>query len=183
MRARGAGRLKDKQPLANERIRYEHLQVIADDGFNLGVISREEALRRAHEVGLDLVLLSDEGAEGAPVAKIMDFGKALYSKKKKQVAAKKKQKVVKVKEIKVRPKIGDHDFQTKIRQMIQFLKEGNRVKMTLVFRGREVATRNERGGQLFEKIDQTLAESGIENLATERDTTMGQFWSRVYYIK
>ena len=87
----------------------------------------------------------------------MDFGKALYAKKKQQAEAKKSQKVIQVKEIKLRPKIGEHDYQTKINQAIDFLKDGKHLKVTLMFKGREAAMREERGEELFRKIDESFA--------------------------
>src|SRR5689334_22882959 len=102
---------KDKKevgPLLNEKIRAPRLQLIAEDGHNIGIVSRGEALKLAQEANLDLVIIADEGREGVPVAKIMDFGKSLYEKKKKQHDAKKHQKVIQVKEIKMGPKIGEH---------------------------------------------------------------------------
>lgn len=167
----------------NEQIGYSRMQVITDSGENLGVLSRLEALSKAREEGLDLVLLAENSGDGMPIVKIMDFGKMLYAKKKKLVDAKKKQKIIKVKEVKLRPKIDEHDYQTKLNQAIQFLNDGNRVKFTLMFRGREMATRDERGHQMFDKIDKTLSEEGIENLEREKDMALGSFWSRVYYIK
>lgn len=133
--------------------------------------------------GLDLVLLSEQGSEGVPVVKIMDYGKVLYAKKKKQAEAKKHQKTIQVKELKLRPKIGDHDFETKMRQAAEFLKDGKHLKITLTFRGREMMNREERGTQLFQKIDAFFTEQAIPNLAQEKDLKMGQLWSRTYYIK
>ena len=111
-------------------------------GVILGLLSRGEALKLAQEASLDLVMIAEEGREGVPVAKIMDFGKSLYEKKKKQHEAKKHQKVIQIKEVKMAPKIGEHDFQTKMRQAIDFLKDGKRVKITLFFKGRENATKH-----------------------------------------
>lgn len=170
-------------PLVNEKIRYESMQVITSDGENLGLLTREKALQAAHKADLDLVIVSDRGADGYPVARIMDFGKALYSKKKKQAEAKKNQKVIKVKEIRMSPKIGEHDYQTKITQGAEFLREGNKLKITLEFRGREMATKNERGAEMFEKIDQTLAGFDLQGLAHEGDSKLGRYWSRIYYLK
>ena len=119
-------------------------------------MTRGDALKIAQEAGLDLVMIAEEGREGVPVAKIMDFGKALYEKKKKQHEAKKHQKVIQIKEVKMGPKIGEHDFQTKMRQAIDFLKEGKRVKITLFFKGRENATKIERGTELFDKITENV---------------------------
>lgn len=175
---------KETGPLINERIRAPRLQVIADDGRNVGIISRFDALKLAQEAGLDLVLIADEGREGVPVAKIMDFGKSLYEKKKKQHEAKKHQKVIQIKEVKMTPKIGEHDFQTKIRQAMDFLKSGKRVKITLFFKGRENATKHERGAELFEKIQKAFEQHDLlKNLAYEPDTRMGSLWSRIYFLK
>lgn len=178
------GKPQQEQHMINDRIRAPKLQVITDSGENLGVIDRFKALTLAREALLDLVLLSESGSEGVPVAKIMDFGKLLYEKKKKKNEAKKHQKVIQIKEIKFRPKIGDHDLQTKINQAIQFLEEGKRVKCTIAFRGRENITKDERGEEFFQKIDQMLASRGFsDNLITEQDAKIGQIWSRIYYIK
>lgn len=159
------------------------MQVINHEGTNLGVISRDEALRLAREVELDLVMIAPSGKDGVPVTKIMDFGKVLYAKKKKLAEAKKHQKTIQVKEIKLRPKIGEHDFQTKIRQAVQFLNDGKRLKVTLFFRGREIASKDEQGSLLFEKIDKTFEESGLTGIVQEKDTKSGPMWSRIYFLK
>jgi translation initiation factor IF-3 len=175
---------KEVGPLINEKIRAPRLQLIAEDGRNIGIVSRAEALKLAQEANLDLVLIAEEGREGVPVAKVMDFGKSLYEKKKKQHEAKKHQKVIQVKEIKMGPKIGEHDFQTKMRQAIEFLKEGKRVKLTLFFKGRENATKVERGTELFERVQGVFeAHDLLKNLGLEPDTKMGSVWSRVYFLK
>ena len=103
-----------------------------------------------------------------PVAKIMDFGKALYAKRKQQAEAKKSQKIIQVKEIKMRPKIGEHDYQTKMNQAIDFLKDGKHVKITLMFKGREAAMREERGEELFRKIDESFANAGLTKIAARK---------------
>jgi len=168
----------------NENIRGQNLQLIDENGINQGVLPRDEALRLAREADLDLVLLSETGAEGAPVVKIMDFGKALYEKKKKLAEAKKHQKIIQVKEVKFRPKIGAHDFQTKMKRAIDFLKTGKHVKITLMFRGRELANKYERGTELFERIHKVFEENDmLKDLVQEKDSRAGQFWSRIYYIK
>lgn len=174
-------RVKEDAPLINERIRAPRVQLITHEGQNVGIVTREQALHFADTVGLDLVLLSESG--DIPVCKIMNYGKALYERKKKQSESKKKQKVIKVKEIKFRPKIGEHDFDTKINQAVQFLKDGMRVKVTLCFRGRENIVRDQRGGELFQRIDEKLAEHEVKGVAHEKDSFLGQFWSRVYYVK
>jgi translation initiation factor IF-3 len=175
---------KDDTPLINEKIRFEKVHLIAHDGANLGIVSREEALRTAQLSHLDLVLIAEQGGQGYPVAKIMDFGKVLYAKKKQQTEAKKHQKSIQIKEIKIRPKISDHDYQTKLNQGLQFLKDGKRLKITLMFRGREAATKEERGTYLFDKINQTFEEAGIaKNVVQEKDIQTPQFWSRIYFLK
>lgn len=175
---------KEVGPLLNEKIRAPRLQLIAEDGKNIGVISRLEALKLAQEANLDLVMIAEEGREGVPVVKIMDFGKSLYEKKKKQHESKKHQKVIQVKEIKMNPKIGEHDFQTKMRQVVDFLKEGKRVKITLFFKGRENITKFERGTEIFEKIQQFFESQDVaKNVSREADTKMGSLWSRIYFLK
>jgi len=112
------------------------VRVVAEDGSNLGVIPTEQALRRAQEVGLDLVEVNPKSSP--PVCKILDFGKYKYEEKKKQREAKRKQTVVEVKEIKIRPKTDDHDIDVKIRAIRKFIEGGNKVKVTCRFRGREI---------------------------------------------
>ena len=173
-------------PQINERILATQLQLITDLGENIGVVTKERALQLASDAGMDLVLISNDGADGVPVAKIMDFGKVIYAKKKKMSEGKKKQKVVKVKELKLRPKISDHDFLTKLNQGVGFLKSGMRLKVTVQFRGRENSNRNELGSQMFSKVDQMLKENPDipqAALMMEKDSAPGQFWSRVYYLK
>lgn len=170
--------------LINEKIRFPRVQLITNEGENIGVVSREEMLFAASRAGLDAVVIAEQGSEGVPVVKIMDYGKAQYAKKKKQAEAKKRQKVVLVKEVKMKPKIAEHDYQTKMNQAIDFLYDGKRVKITLEFRGRELATREERGSEFFEKINTTLAEKGLlDQLVQEQEAAMGKVWSRIYYLK
>lgn len=166
----------------NEQIRAPRVQVVTHDGENVGVIPLEQALRMARTAELDLVMVAEQGQEGVPVTKIVDFGKVLYAKKKKQAEAKKHQKVVQIKEIKLRPKIGEHDYQTKLKQASQFLRDGKHVKITLVFRGREIAAIRERGAEMFDKIMATLTEHGITNIVQEKESKAGPQWSRILSI-
>ena len=171
-------------PLINEKIMASQVQLITQDSENIGVISRAEALRMANEAELDLVVIAGQGGKGVPVVKIMDFGKSLYERKKKQAESKKHQKVIQVKEIKVRPKIGVHDFQTKMNRAIQFLKEGKRLKISLWFRGRENVLKDKHGTELFERIEKALDASGLaKDLVKEKEVRMGQAWSRFYFVK
>lgn len=173
----------EDMPLINEKIRFDKIQTITSDGRNLGVIARDEALRLARVENLDLVILAEKGNDGFPVAKIMDFGKALYSKKKQQHEAKKHQKTIQVKELKLRPKIGEHDYQTKINQAIAFLQDGKHLKVTLMFRGREAAMRDERGQEMLAKMDQSFEAAGLTKVAYEKDMKTAQMWTRIYYLK
>jgi translation initiation factor IF-3 len=178
--------LKKEESLAliNEKIPFEKMQLIGSDGKNLGVVLRQQALETARREGLDLVIIAAQGGEGVPIAKVMDFGKALYAKKKQQADAKKQHKVIQVKEVKIRPKIGEHDFQTKMNQGLQFLKDGKRLKITLTFRGREIAMKNERAPEIFGKIQQFFELADIaQNVVQEKDLQTPQMWSRIYYMK
>lgn len=165
----------------NEQIRAFKMRVISDEGENLGILSRDAALELAKKSNLDLVLLSDK--DEIPLVKIMDLGKSLYAKKKKMSESKKKQKVIKIKEIKMKPKIGIHDYQTKMNQGVGFLNDGHKLKVTLVFRGREVEAKKIVGGDFFARVDQFLAEHGLVDLAFEKDAISGPFWSRIYSLK
>jgi len=133
----------------NERIRVPEVRVISESGEQLGLMTPEQAMQRAEEVGLDLVEISP-GAN-PPVCKIMDFGKFKYEQQKKAAEAKKKQKVIEIKEVKFRPNIDTHDYEVKMRSVSKFLGEGDKVKVTLRFRGREMA-HLELGRDLLERI-------------------------------
>jgi translation initiation factor IF-3 len=175
---------KEVAYVANDKIKAPRVQLITNTGQNVGIVTKEQAQQMAFEAHLDLVLISEQGQDGIPIAKIMDLGKSLYERKKKQKDAKKNQKIIQIKEIKLRPKIGEHDYLTKLKQMIQFLKEGKRVKITLSFRGRENASKEERGGELFQKILHTLQKEGFsDNLVQEKDDVSPKLWSRMYYLK
>ena len=124
-------------PRVNEEIRVPQVRLIDQDGEMQGVLTTREAMLRAYSVGLDLVEISPNAEP--PVAKILDFGKFKYEQQKKKNEAKKKQKVIEIKEIKVRPNIDENDYQVKMRAMKSFIEEGDKVKVTLRFRGREMA--------------------------------------------
>lgn len=125
----------NKDFLVNEEIREKELRVIGDDGSQLGVISSREALRIAEEKELDLVMISPNA--NPPVCKIMDFGKFIYEQSKKDKEAKKKQKVVNIKEVRLSPTIEEHDVSIKANNARKFLLAGDKVKVTVRFRGRE----------------------------------------------
>ena len=124
-------------PRTNEDIRVPQVQLIDQDGTNRGVIPTREALAIAQEAGLDLVEVSPNS--DPPVCKILDYGKFKYESQKKAAEARKKQKTIEVKEIKMRPTIDDHDYDVKMKSIRRFFEEGDKVKVTLRFRGREMA--------------------------------------------
>jgi len=123
-------------PRINHRIRVPQVRVVSNDGEMLGVLETSDALRRAREAGLDLVEVNPKAFP--PVCKIMDFGKFKYEEKKRQGEARKRQALIELKEIKIRPKTDDHDIDFKLRHIERFLEEGNKVKITCRFRGREI---------------------------------------------
>jgi translation initiation factor IF-3 len=175
--------VKDKNLPINEFIKATQMQVISADGQNYGILTKEQALKMAKDNGLDLVLVSDTGQEGVPVAKIVDYGKVLYAKKKKQSEAKKHQKIIQLKEVKLRPKIGEHDYETKIKQAAQFLIDGKHVKFTLVFRGREVMQLKDRGAEMFDKILVSLQNHGVANIIVDKEAKAGSQWSKIFIAK
>ena len=133
----------------NEDIRAAQVRLIDQDGEMQGVMTAREAVQRAYSVGLDLLEISPNA--DPPVVKILDFGKYKYELQKKKNEAKKKQKVIEIKEIKVRPNIDENDYQVKMRAMKSFIEEGDKVKVTLRFRGREMA-HQEIGVRVLERI-------------------------------
>jgi len=133
------------------------IRLIDQDGENAGVVSPAAAMEMAEEVGLDLVEISPGASP--PVCKIMDFGRFKYEQQKKAGEAKKKQKIIEIKEVKFRPNIDTHDYDVKMRSVTKFLGEGDKVKVTLRFRGREMA-HQERGRELLTKIAGDIEEIG-----------------------
>ena len=129
--------------------------MIDETGDNVGVVSTEEAIERAADVGLDLVEISPNA--DPPVCKILDFGKFKYQAQKRANEARKKQKTIEVKEIKMRPNIDQHDYDVKMRAMVKFLGEGDKVKVTLRFRGREMA-HQDLGLKVLERVRDELEE-------------------------
>ena len=124
-------------PRVNEDIRVPQVRLIDQEGEMIGVVTTRDALLRAYEVGMDLLEISPNAVP--PVCKITDFGKFKYEQQKKANEARKKQKVIEIKEIKMRPTIDDHDYDVKMRSIRKFFEEGDKVKLTLRFRGREMA--------------------------------------------
>jgi translation initiation factor IF-3 len=141
----------------NERIRIAEVRLIDHDGGQLGVFQTRDALQRARDQGLDLVEISPNARP--PVCKIMDYGKYKYEQSKKKHEAKKKQTIVHLKEIQMRPATGEHDLQVKIGHLKRFLEHGDKAKITVRFRGRELA-RMSLGRELLEKVIAELVDYG-----------------------
>ena len=152
---------RDTGPRINDRIRGTEVRLIGAEGENVGVVSPERALAMAEEAGLDLVEISPNAKP--PVCKIMDFGKFKYETQKKEAEARKKQKTIEIKEIKFRPNTDDHDYGVKMKNVYKFLENGDKVKVTLRFRGREMA-HQELGRDLLERVAADTKEHGkVEN--------------------
>ncbi len=146
----------------NGRIRSDQIRLIGAEGENVGVVSPREGLRMAEEAGLDLVEISPNA--DPPVCKIMDFGKFKYEQQKRESEARKKQKTIEVKEVKFRPNTDTHDYDVKMRNVFKFLENGDKVKVTLRFRGREMAHQN-LGRELLERVAEDTKDIGkVENM-------------------
>jgi translation initiation factor IF-3 len=148
---------RDTGPRVNDRIRSPEIRLIGAEGENVGVVSPQRAMQMAEEAGLDLVEISPNATP--PVCKIMDFGKYKYEQQKKESEARKKQKTIEVKEVKFRPNTDTHDYDVKMRSVLRFLEDGDKVKITLRFRGREMA-HAELGRQLLERVAGDVTEHG-----------------------
>ena len=155
----GAPTIQDstKRVRVNRQIRISPVRVIAPDGSQLGILEVDVALARAQEEGLDLVEVAPTARP--PVVRIMDYGKFKFEQAKQARLAKKKQHIILLKEVKYRPGIDDHDFDTKTRHARRFLEEGNKVKVTMMFRGRQVA-HPELGKEVLDRVANELAEIG-----------------------
>jgi len=150
----------------NHQITIPEVRLIDADGEQVGIVSTKEALRAAEESGLDLVEISPTAKP--PVCRIMDYGKYLFEISKKQAEAKKKQKQIQVKELKFRPTTEEGDYQVKLRNLIRFLEHGDKVKITLRFRGREVA-HQDLGMKILERLQQDTAEFGVVEQQAKRE--------------
>ncbi|SFM65209.1 bacterial translation initiation factor 3 (bIF-3) [Thermodesulforhabdus norvegica] len=141
------------------------MRLIGTDGKQLGIVPLSQALQIAEEEGLDLVEVAPQA--DPPVCKIMDYGKYKYQLSKKSQEARKKQTVIQVKEVKIRPKTDEHDFQTKLRHIRRFLSQRNKAKITVLFRGREIVYKDQ-GYQILERIRQELeGEAVVEQMPRE----------------
>lgn len=158
----------------NERIRTPQIRVIGAEGGQLGIMTVAEGLRLAREAGFDLVEVA--GAANPPVCRIMDYMKYKYEEGKKERAAKRKQHVVHIKEMKFKPRIEEHDYEVKMRHIREFLGRGDKTKVTVVFRGREMA-HTDIGRRLLERITQDLAaQAAVERTPLQE----GRFLSMVF---
>jgi len=146
-----------KKNRLNRDITAREVRLIGADGEQVGIVAIDEAMRVAEEAGLDLVEIVPNAEP--PVCRVMDFGKFVFEQKKQRSAAKKKQKQVQIKEVKFRPGTGEGDYQVKLRNLIRFLEDGDKTKVTMRFRGREHAHR-ELGLEVLQRIERDLAELG-----------------------
>jgi len=159
-------RTKAKGPRTNNRINSPEVQVISSDGDNLGIIKTNDAISRAKEEGLDLIEIAPNA--NPPVCKIMDMGKFKYDQQKKASKAKKNQKKIELKEIKLRPVTGIHDYTFKIKNAQKFLSKGDKVKFTVKFKGRELQ-HTHLGNKLMDKIIQDMQNIGKVELHPKFD--------------
>ncbi|ACG73131.1 translation initiation factor IF-3 [Anaeromyxobacter sp. K] len=153
---RGGGGSRDAR--TNRRIKAREVRVIGAEGEQLGVLPIDQALARAQELGMDLVEVSPMAKP--PVCKIMDYGRFKYLEKKKQNEAKKKQVVVQLKEVKLRPRTEEHDYDTKIKKVRAFLGEANKARITVMFRGREMSHR-ELGQKVLQRVIEDLRDVAV----------------------
>ena len=159
-------RTKPRGPKANERIRSPQVQVISSEGKNLGTLNTQEAINIAKQEGLDLIEISPNA--NPPVCKIIDIGKYKYDLQKKANKAKKKQKIVELKEIKLRPVTEAHDYNFKLKNAQKFLTKGNKVKFTVRFKGRELQ-HSHLGSDLMDRIKEDTKDLGKVELDPKFD--------------
>ncbi len=154
------------EQLINEEIRDKEVRLIDQDGTQLGIVATKDALNTAYEKNLDLVMIAPNSKP--PVCKIMDYSKYRFDQMKKEKEAKKKQKVTEVKEVRLSPNIGDHDFDTKLKNAQKFLQDGNKVKVSVRFRGREI-THNELGRDVLIKFADAISSVGTIDKAPKME--------------
>jgi translation initiation factor IF-3 len=153
---------RDTGARINERITSNEIRLIGADGENVGVVSPAIGMQLALEAGLDLVEISPNAEP--PVCKVMDFGKFKYEQQKREAEARRKQKIIEIKEVKFRPNTDTNDFEVKMRSVMKFLDNGDKVKITMRFRGREMAHQR-LGSELLQRVAEAVGEEGkIENM-------------------
>ena len=159
-------RTKDRGPRSNNRILSPEVQVISNEGENLGILSTNEAVSKAKNQGLDLIEIAPNA--NPPVCKIMDMGKYKYDAQKKANLAKKKQKIIALKEIKMRPVTEIHDYECKVKNAKKFIAKGDKVKFTIRFKGRELQ-HSHLGNELMSKIKEDMKDIGKVELHPKFD--------------
>ena len=157
---------KDRGPRSNNRILSPEVQVISSDGENLGILNTNEAINKAKNEGLDLIEIAPNA--NPPVCKIMDMGKFKYDAQKKANLAKKKQKIISLKEIKMRPVTETHDYEFKVKNAKKFISKGDKVKFTIRFKGRELQ-HSHLGNELMGKIKEDMKDIGRVELQPKFD--------------
>lgn len=165
--------ISTKELQINEEIRAKEVRIIGDDGEQIGVLATSKALEMAYEKDLDLVLMAPNAEP--PVCRIMDYGKYRFERDKKEKEAKKKQTTVEVKEIQLSCRIDTHDFETKVKHAHRFLGDGNKVRVVVKFRGREMS-HQELGKEMLEKFEQACEGLGSVD---KRPTLEGRFMSMI----
>lgn len=154
----------------NEQIRAREVRVIGAEGEQLGILGRNEAVAAARELGLDLVEVA--ATADPPVCRIMDYGKFKYETQKKKQEAKKRQTVIQIKEIKLRPKTDEHDYQTKVGHIRRFIDDGDRCKVTIFFRGREIVHKDRGQTMLDRVVEDTKDIAKVEQEARAEGRTL-----------
>ncbi len=167
---RRKGAIKEQRVRVNDQIRISPVRLIDADGEQLGIVALEDAKQRAEDAGLDLVEVAADARP--PVCRLMDYGKYKYEQARKAREARRKQHTIQVKEVKYRPGIEDHDYQFKTRHVRRFLEEGDKVKVTMMFRGRQMA-HPELGLEVLERVVEDVEDVGrIESQPTREGRTM-----------
>lgn len=169
----GCPNIATKDMMINDDIRVKEVRVIGEDGEQLGIMSSDAAREAAFEAGLDLVMIAAQATP--PVCKIMDYGKYRFERDKKEKEAKKKQQTVELKEIQLSCRIDTHDFETKVKHALRFLGDGNKVRVVMRFKGREMA-HIPLGREIIEKFEAACAEVGV---ADKKPALDGRFLSMV----
>ena len=164
---------KDKENLLNEEINVKEVRLIGADGETLGIMSSSKALELAYDQGLDLVMMASQATP--PVCKIMDYGKFRFERDKREKEAKKKQQTIELKEIQLSCRIETHDFETKVKHALRFLGDGNKVRVVMKFKGREMSHINI-GREVLDRFEAACAEAGTVD---KKPSLEGRFMSMV----
>lgn len=152
--------------MINEEIRAKEVRLIGPDGTQLGIVTASEAMQKANELEMDLCLISPNA--NPPVCKIMDYGKYRFDQIKKEKEAQKNQKTMEVKEVRLSPNIDDHDVETKVKNAVKFLEHGDKVKVSVRFRGREM-THTELGKEVLDAFVEALGDAGVVEKAAKME--------------